>query len=89
MNTEKYNNCCYINDLTTVGTCGEPDDIVNGTVNVTGTAYNNTALYACYVGYHVASGRGDLIIQCLENGTWSGTPPVCEGMESKDIFSES
>lgn len=51
------------------------------TLNTEILQHDNTpggsVLYACSPGYRHVS--GDLIQRCLKDGSWSGTPPLCEG----------
>lgn len=63
---------CFI-----VVSCGEPETVENSTVTKTGTDYKDTATYVCNEGYHLEG--GDLNRTCIEDGVWSGDPPVCNG----------
>ncbi|CAI8041017.1 Sushi, von Willebrand factor type A, EGF and pentraxin domain-containing protein 1, partial [Geodia barretti] len=54
--------------------CGSLTDPVNGTISLTGTAFNSTATYSCNDGYSLV---GDTTITCLASGLWSGEPPLC------------
>ena len=63
-----------MNSVTDVD-CGSLTDPVNGTISLTGTAFNSTATYSCNDGYSLV---GDTTITCLASGLWSGEPPLCE-----------
>ena len=58
--------------------CGLPFPLTNGkwllTTNT--TYYGSTVEYECNTNYKL-NGPGRRI--CLENGTWSSVPPICEG----------
>ena len=54
--------------------CGILDDPANGEVSVSSTTFNSTAIYSCNTGYTVT---GDDMRECLENGLWSGSEPLC------------
>lgn len=57
--------------------CGEPD---NGTfsmiVGIYGIVYLNSVHYECITGHGHLS--GDIVRNCQQNGSWSGSPLVCE-----------
>ncbi|XP_071128123.1 uncharacterized protein [Mytilus edulis] len=57
--------------------CGEPD---NGTfsmiVGIYGIVYLNSVNYECITGHGHLS--GDIVRNCQQNGSWSGSPLVCE-----------
>ncbi|XP_078336952.1 CUB and sushi domain-containing protein 1-like [Crassostrea virginica] len=55
--------------------CPNVTDPSNGTVAQINNEVNGTLLYTCNSYYHVTS--GDLQRVCLNNGSWSGDPPVC------------
>ncbi|XP_037075251.1 LOW QUALITY PROTEIN: CUB and sushi domain-containing protein 1-like [Pollicipes pollicipes] len=61
--------CVYVD-------CGAPDPLPSGTVNLPLNAsyYGAIAQYKCNTNFKMA-GLGRRL--CLENGTWSGQPPVC------------
>lgn len=54
--------------------CGGLDDPANGNVDVSGTAFWDTATYSCNAGFELI---GKAIRTCEENGQWSGVAPFC------------
>ena len=52
-------------------------------VVMSGITYNSTAVYTCITGYYMTDGN---LIRTCENGTWSGSPPVCTIRGIKLIF---
>ena len=56
------------------GTLNNPD---NGAVSLTGTTFMNSARYSCNTGHTLID--GDEVRECLSDGMWSGTEPVCQG----------
>ena len=50
-----------------------------GSVTTTGNSVGDTATYTCKEGYEVT---GDATRTCQKDGTWSGTAPTCEGMQT-------
>ena len=55
--------------------CGSLPDPVNGVVNTSaGTTYTEVANYTCDIGYNLV---GDNQRNCMANGQWSGSAPVC------------
>ena len=62
----------------TVVDCGPPEDIARGTV----TLPNNATYLAAYAQYLCEDNyklEGHERRMCLENGSWSGSPPLCKG----------
>ena len=57
----------------TVLDCGEPPSVVNGGITFTSTTVGSLASYTC----QGESQQGDTVLECLENGVWSGAPPLC------------
>ena len=56
--------------------CGDPDaPDDNGSVNVTSTTLDSTAIYSCNEGYII---NGTKTVICQANETWSDTAPVCK-----------
>ena len=64
--------------LISVVDCGAPGSIAHGQVSLiyNGTFFGASAQYSCDENYTL-EGIGKLM--CLENGTWSGSAPVCRG----------
>ena len=59
--------------------CSDPGPVINGTKNESATLLykaDTKLAYACDVGFSM---HGAAKITCLANGTWSDSPPVCEG----------
>ena len=54
--------------------CPYLHDIYHGRVKVTGYEEGSYSIYQCDKGYHLL---GDLIRECLEDSTWSGSDPKC------------
>ncbi|KAG8589288.1 hypothetical protein GDO81_006335 [Engystomops pustulosus] len=54
--------------------CGEPEQIKNGKVQITGIDFGSKALYSCNAGYIIS---GNLTRKCTEDGVWEGRPPTC------------
>ena len=58
--------------------CGSLTVPDNGTVSHTGgTTFGQTATYSCDTGYNLV---GDSNRTCQAVGSWSGSPPTCEGI---------
>ena len=47
--------------------------MVNGHITFTSTTVGSLASYTC----QRESQQGDTVLECLENGVWSGAPPFC------------
>ncbi|XP_063813347.1 sushi, von Willebrand factor type A, EGF and pentraxin domain-containing protein 1-like [Pseudophryne corroboree] len=56
-------------------TCGDPEQIRNGEVQITGNDYGSIAAYSCNNGYHLI---GNSQRKCTADGVWDGTLPVCQ-----------
>lgn len=54
--------------------CGAPPAPTNGTVDAPMTTLDNSATYACDVGFDLV---GDMTRTCQADGTWSGSVPMC------------
>ena len=52
-------------------TLGNP---TNGVVDLSGTSVGDTATYTCDSGYELV---GTPVLNCLANGAWDNSPPVC------------
>ena len=48
--------------------------LANGTVTFNATTYGEDAVYECDVGYNL---DGDRLRTCQDNGSWTGSAPVC------------
>ena len=60
--------------------CGQPPSPgVNGLVMYNSTLLGANADYICNNGYQLNTNSTNRV--CLSSGNWSGTDPVCEGME--------
>lgn len=59
--------------------CGSPEETAHGTVSLPGntTYLSSYAQYVCEVNYKL---EGFERRMCLENGSWSGSPPNCKGL---------
>ncbi|XP_022690901.1 CUB and sushi domain-containing protein 3-like isoform X2 [Varroa jacobsoni] len=55
--------------------CGKPPPISNGVAESQTTHYGSLVEYRCDDGYRLGNGAERRL--CLENGTWSGSEPVC------------
>ena len=60
----------------TVLECGQPPAVVNGDTTVTGTTAGSLAMYTCQ---GEREPQGHTVLECLEGGDWSGSPPACLG----------
>ncbi|XP_070287020.1 sushi, von Willebrand factor type A, EGF and pentraxin domain-containing protein 1 [Myotis yumanensis] len=58
--------------------CPQPEEILNGIIDVHGLAYLSTALYTCRPGFELV---GNTTILCGENGHWLGGKPTCKPIE--------
>ena len=58
--------------------CPQPEEILNGIVDVQGLAYLSTALYTCKPGFELV---GNTTTLCGENGHWLGKKPTCKPIE--------
>ena len=63
--------------------CGNPGNIVNGTKSGISYYYPDTVTYSCNNGFQKIS--GDAIRTCQDDGSWSGTAPVCERCSGSGI----
>ncbi|ELT94701.1 hypothetical protein CAPTEDRAFT_226445 [Capitella teleta] len=60
--------------------CGDPGNATKAmVVNTPDFTYASLIQYECDLGYVLAS--GSLIIECLEDGSWSSSQPICEIVE--------
>lgn len=69
-------------NITAVADCG-PVVVQNARVDVHDTRYGDTASVFCNEGYLLT---GNYVIECLEDGSWSGFP-VCEQIGGEIHFS--
>ena len=53
---------------------GLPDAPDNGTVQCTGSVFNDNCTFTCDDGYKLT---GNAIRTCQDNRVWSGTDPIC------------
>uniref|UniRef100_A0A8C2PBT7 Sushi, von Willebrand factor type A, EGF and pentraxin domain containing 1 n=1 Tax=Capra hircus TaxID=9925 RepID=A0A8C2PBT7_CAPHI len=58
--------------------CPQPEEILNGIIDVQGLAYLSTALYTCKPGFELV---GNTTTLCGENGHWLGKKPTCKPIE--------
>ncbi len=59
--------------------CGGLADPTNGAVDLTnGTIFTSVAIYSCLTGFFV---NGTTSRVCQSDGSWSNTPPSCEGKD--------
>uniref|UniRef100_A0A2K6EQD9 Sushi, von Willebrand factor type A, EGF and pentraxin domain-containing protein 1 n=1 Tax=Propithecus coquereli TaxID=379532 RepID=A0A2K6EQD9_PROCO len=58
--------------------CPQPEEILNGIIDVQGLAYLSTALYTCKPGFELV---GNATTLCGENGHWLGGKPTCKPIE--------
>ncbi|XP_070563038.1 LOW QUALITY PROTEIN: sushi, von Willebrand factor type A, EGF and pentraxin domain-containing protein 1-like [Ptychodera flava] len=56
-------------------TCGNPNEIENGTYQLTGIEYNDMVTFSCDLGYQMV---GTASQYCLSTGIWGGEQPKCE-----------
>ncbi|XP_075471317.1 complement component receptor 1-like protein isoform X2 [Ascaphus truei] len=68
--------------------CGIPENIENGKVEITNTLFNSTATYSCQEGYFLT---GAALRQCTADGQWSDSAPTCLPIEitSKPFYPSS
>ena len=57
--------------------CGNLNDPSNGQVTLTGTTVGSLATYQCNSGFSLV---GNMERTCQDDGSWSGTDPICDGM---------
>ena len=65
------------NPLSLAIDCGDLDDPPNGQVTLTGTTFGSMATYECDSGFTLV---GNQVRTCEDDGNWSGTEPICDGM---------
>ena len=65
------------NPLSPAIDCGDLDEPSNGQVTLTGTTFGSMATYECDSGFTLV---GNQVRTCQDDGNWSGTEPVCDGM---------
>ena len=59
--------------------CGSPSDPgPNGVVSASQTTFTSVARYTCAIGHELVPDNSARI--CQADRTWSGTDPVCQGM---------
>ncbi|MBZ3871168.1 Sushi, von Willebrand factor type A, EGF and pentraxin domain-containing protein 1 [Sciurus carolinensis] len=58
--------------------CPQPEELLNGIIDVQGLAYLSTALYTCKPGFELV---GNTTTLCGENGHWLGGKPTCRPIE--------
>ena len=56
-------------------TCPELEDLMNGSVHVSGTTPGSRADYKCNDGFKL---EGVAWRKCQDNGQWTGEEPVCK-----------
>ena len=70
-------------------TCQSHPDLINGVkrgcLNPVSERYSSICSFSCNVGYNLT---GSSRRQCLENGTWSGVAPTCQGKYQMPLFRE-
>ena len=59
--------------------CPDLPDIVDGMVTIVGQSVDSLAVYSCSEGFDLI---GDDVRVCLENATWNGSAPICQGQFS-------
>ena len=57
--------------------CGPPQESANTVIKFATTTYGSTAVYKCNLGYELSTGAQSLTRECLANGIWEGSIPVC------------
>ena len=63
--------------------CGQPPAVVNGEIEFTTTTVGSKAIYSCEAGRHHI---GEVVLECLDSGEWSGVPPLCLGkLQQKNL----
>lgn len=65
-------------------TCGDIDPVPFSTNTKSGNSVGDTISFTCITGYGLAVGNAELT--CSDDGTWTGTPPVCTS--KLDLFCE-
>ena len=60
------------------GQCPTVSGPENGRVSLSGHSVGDRATFMCDTGYQLV---GDQAMNCLSNGTWDSSPPVCSGMK--------
>jgi CUB/sushi domain-containing protein len=69
--------CIILSRNVTAEDCGDLNDPVNGKVEMSGTAFWDTATYTCNNGFEIV---GNAIRTCEETGKWSGVAPFCRSV---------
>ncbi|XP_068228821.1 sushi, von Willebrand factor type A, EGF and pentraxin domain-containing protein 1-like isoform X2 [Palaemon carinicauda] len=54
--------------------CGDPPDLINGTVDFSTTSFGSVATYDCYFGFVI---EGSTERYCSSDGNWNGEPTKC------------
>ena len=62
--------------------CDQLFDPDNGDVELTDVTEGSTATYTCDEGFDLS---GDKFRTCQSNGQWSGSEPICEGIQHVTI----
>ena len=66
-------------------TCGSPGEVSDASMTPNKALYdhNEAVTYTCEIGFEKTS--GDLTRMCTAIDTWSGSQPVCTGMETNCV----
>ena len=71
-----------LNLIVSVISCGVPDSLLGNSSGLTAIystlTYGSTVTYSCNVGYNLVGSPSQ---SCTASGSWSGTPPQCQGQQ--------